>query len=54
LSDDRDNTEIRQYLGWEPGTRLRDGRAKTYAWIHDEYHAKYGAAAGRRGAARLV
>ncbi len=34
-----DNTRIRQYLGWEPSTRLRDGMAKTYAWIRDEYLA---------------
>ncbi len=38
-----DNTKIKQYLGWEPGIRLRDGMAKTYAWIYDEYMAKYGA-----------
>ena len=38
-----DNTKIRQYLGWEPGISLRDGLEKTYAWIHDEYVAKYGA-----------
>ena len=38
-----DNTLIQQYLGWEPDTRLRDGMARTYAWIHDEYMAKYGA-----------
>ena len=38
-----DNTLIKQYLGWAPDTRLRDGMAKTYAWIHDEYMAKYGA-----------
>jgi nucleoside-diphosphate-sugar epimerase len=37
-----DNTKIREHLGWEPSTRLRDGMEKTYAWIHDEYHAKYG------------
>jgi nucleoside-diphosphate-sugar epimerase len=36
-----DNTKILKYLGWEPGTRLRDGMERTYAWIHDEYHAKY-------------
>ncbi len=40
-----DNTLIQQYLGWEPGTRLRDGMARTYAWIHDEYMAKSGAKA---------
>jgi nucleoside-diphosphate-sugar epimerase len=28
-----DNTKIRYYLGWEPSIRLRDGMAKTYAWI---------------------
>ncbi len=38
-----DNTLIKQYLGWAPDTRLRDGMEKTYAWIHDEYMAKYGA-----------
>ena len=37
-----DNTLIQKHLGWEPGTRLRDGMEKTYAWIHDEYMAKYG------------
>ena len=37
-----DNTLIRKLLGWEPNTRLRDGLAKTYAWIYDEYVAKYG------------
>ncbi len=40
-----DNTLIQKYLGWEPDTRLRDGMAKTYAWIHDEYMAKHGAKA---------
>jgi nucleoside-diphosphate-sugar epimerase len=30
-----DNALIRKYLGWEPSTRLKDGLAKTYAWIHD-------------------
>jgi nucleoside-diphosphate-sugar epimerase len=34
-----DNTLIRQYLDWEPGIRLRDGLAKTYAWIYDQYQA---------------
>jgi GDP-D-mannose 3', 5'-epimerase len=28
-----DNTKIRQYLDWEPLTKLRDGMAKTYEWI---------------------
>jgi GDP-D-mannose 3', 5'-epimerase len=31
-----DNTKIRGYLDWEPSTRLRDGLAKTYAWIESE------------------
>jgi nucleoside-diphosphate-sugar epimerase len=31
-----DNTLIQKYLGWEPGTRLRDGLEKTYAWIYDQ------------------
>jgi nucleoside-diphosphate-sugar epimerase len=34
-----DNTLIRRYLDWEPGTRLRDGLEKTYAWIYDQYGA---------------
>jgi GDP-D-mannose 3',5'-epimerase len=36
-----DNTRIQQLLGWQPSTRLRDGLAKTYAWIAQEYSAKY-------------
>jgi nucleoside-diphosphate-sugar epimerase len=32
-----DNTLIKKYLGWEPDTRLRDGLARTYAWICKEY-----------------
>ena len=39
-----DNTRIQEYLGWEPSTRLRDGMQRTYAWICDEYLARYGAA----------
>jgi len=31
-----DNTRIKQLLGWEPSTRLRDGLEKTYAWIHEQ------------------
>jgi GDP-D-mannose 3',5'-epimerase len=31
-----DNTLIRQLLGWEPDTRLRDGMEKTYRWIYDQ------------------
>jgi nucleoside-diphosphate-sugar epimerase len=37
-----DNTKIQEYLGWEPSVRLRDGMEKTYAWIEQEYLAKYG------------
>jgi GDP-D-mannose 3',5'-epimerase len=31
-----DNTKIKEYLGWEPTTRLKDGMAKTYEWIERE------------------
>jgi GDP-D-mannose 3', 5'-epimerase len=37
-----DNTRIRALLGWEPSIRLRDGMAKTYAWIEERYMARYG------------
>jgi nucleoside-diphosphate-sugar epimerase len=37
-----DNTQIQKELGWEPGIRLKEGLERTYAWIHDEYKAKYG------------
>jgi GDP-D-mannose 3', 5'-epimerase len=33
-----DNTFIKQVLGWEPGTPLREGMAKTYAWIESQYY----------------
>ncbi|MGA2058955.1 MAG: NAD-dependent epimerase/dehydratase family protein [Thermoguttaceae bacterium] len=32
-----DNTMIKRILKWEPGTPLRDGMAKTYAWIEQQY-----------------
>jgi GDP-D-mannose 3',5'-epimerase len=32
-----DNTLIRKVLGWEPATPLREGLAKTYAWIEEQY-----------------
>jgi nucleoside-diphosphate-sugar epimerase len=38
-----DNAKIRGYLDWEPSTRLRDGMARTYAWIEEEFRAKYNA-----------
>ncbi len=31
-----DNSLITKVLGWEPGTPLKDGIAKTYAWIHGQ------------------
>jgi nucleoside-diphosphate-sugar epimerase len=31
-----DNTLIQSVLGWEPSIALRDGLAKTYAWILDQ------------------
>ncbi len=31
-----DNTKIKQYLGWEPSIRLREGMKKTYDWIEQE------------------
>ena len=36
-----DNTLIRQRLGWEPSIQLRDGMSRTYAWIEQEWLAKY-------------
>ncbi|MBN1139251.1 MAG: NAD-dependent epimerase/dehydratase family protein [Anaerolineae bacterium] len=32
-----DNTFILQVLGWEPSTPLREGMARTYAWIKEQY-----------------
>jgi GDP-D-mannose 3', 5'-epimerase len=32
-----DNTMIKRILKWEPSTPLRDGLAKTYAWIEQQY-----------------
>ena len=31
-----DNTRIQQQLGWAPSIKLREGMAKTYAWIEEE------------------
>ncbi len=31
-----DNTKILEYLGWEPSIKLRDGLAKTMAWIEEQ------------------
>ena len=44
-----DNTKIQQNHGWEPDTRLRDGMAKTYAWIYEQYVAKYASTAAAVG-----
>jgi nucleoside-diphosphate-sugar epimerase len=35
-----DNTRIRERLGWEPRTPLRDGLKKTYAWIREQVRAR--------------
>ena len=32
-----DNTFIEQVLGWEPRTPFKEGLAKTYAWIEQQY-----------------
>jgi GDP-D-mannose 3', 5'-epimerase len=32
-----DNTFIKQVLGWEPNISFRDGLAKTYTWIEQQY-----------------
>jgi nucleoside-diphosphate-sugar epimerase len=31
-----DNTRIKQYLGWEPSIKLREGMEKLYAWVYDQ------------------
>jgi GDP-D-mannose 3',5'-epimerase len=31
-----DNTLLRQVLGWEPGTTLEEGLARTYPWIEEQ------------------
>lgn len=43
-----DNTKIKEYLGWAPSIRLRDGMERTYRWIHDQYVAKYGKGAAAK------
>ena len=32
-----DNSLIKRSLGWEPSIKLRDGMARTYAWIEAEW-----------------
>jgi nucleoside-diphosphate-sugar epimerase len=39
-----DNAKIREELGWEPDTQLRDGLERTFAWIWDELAARRRAA----------
>jgi nucleoside-diphosphate-sugar epimerase len=34
-----DNTLIEDTYGWEPSVPLRDGLAKTYAWVFDQFAA---------------
>jgi GDP-D-mannose 3',5'-epimerase len=34
-----DNAMIQRELGWEPSIALRDGMAKTYAWIEEQMTA---------------
>src|ERR1700732_123817 len=34
-----DNTKIKEYLRWEPSIRLKEGLARTYAWIESEMMA---------------
>ncbi len=40
-----DNTMIQRILGWQPSTPLREGMAKTYAWIRQQF---YDRKAGKR------
>jgi nucleoside-diphosphate-sugar epimerase len=35
-----DNTFIREVLGWEPNTPLREGMEVTYNWIEQQYEAR--------------
>ena len=39
-----DNTLVKQRYGWEPTTRLRDGLAQTYPWVHAQVEAELRAA----------
>ena len=41
-----DNDKIQGYLGWAPDIALREGMAKTYDWIRQQYNAKYPAQVG--------
>ncbi|MEQ8763929.1 MAG: NAD-dependent epimerase/dehydratase family protein [Planctomycetota bacterium] len=35
-----DNALVKEKLGWAPSLSLQDGMERTYAWIHDEFHAR--------------
>ena len=35
-----DNTRMRRTLGWSPKTPLRDGIARTWAWVYDQVEAR--------------
>jgi GDP-D-mannose 3', 5'-epimerase len=42
-----DNARIQRLLGWQPSTSLRTGMKATYAWIRQEFEAKYGVMCSR-------
>jgi len=46
-----DNTLLHKYLGWEPSIRLRDGMAKTMAWVEQEMLSKAATQGSEIGAA---
>jgi nucleoside-diphosphate-sugar epimerase len=35
-----DNTKLRDAIGWEPNTTLRDGLEVTYRWVRDQVRAR--------------
>lgn len=41
-----DNSRLREVLGWEPQISLRDGLARTYAWIEAQVRARLEQGAG--------
>jgi len=43
-----DNDLIQELLGWAPSIKLRDGMAKTYYWIQQEYNANKETHAGAK------
>jgi len=46
-----DNTKLREVLGWEPQTSLREGISRTYPWVEAQVLQKSDAVvgAGRSG-----